>query len=136
MWLIVSHFLTWYEVLHPPLYKMWGPMSCEINLWRQVGQHGLQGPCQGLGRGTSDTRKSSGSSPSLPFWCQDSAHSPQLQLKWTLLWGPSPVLQLEPCLDPARWNLELLIYLLVSHILRVRSKLAGQCPQTSCVLKG
>lgn len=50
VWLIVSHFLTTCEeVLHPLLYTMWGPMSCEINLWRQLGRHGQQGALPGPG---------------------------------------------------------------------------------------
>lgn len=50
VWLIVSHFLTTCEeVLHLPLYTTRGPMSCEINLWRQLGQHGQQGALPGPG---------------------------------------------------------------------------------------
>lgn len=50
VWLIVSHFLTCCEeVLHPPLNTPWGPLSCEINLWRQLGQHGQQRALPGPG---------------------------------------------------------------------------------------
>lgn len=44
----------------------------------------------------------------------------------------SLIQQLEPCISPARRNLELLIHLSVSEFLRVRSKLVGQCPHTCC----
>lgn len=132
----VSHFLTCCEeVLHPPLYTPWGPLSCEINLWRQLGQHGQQGALPGPGERNQWHREEQWqlSFPSiLRMWCQDSAPSPQLGLTWTLLWGLSPIHQLEPCLSTAKRNLELLIYLLVNQFLRVRSKLAGQCPHTSC----
>lgn len=136
VWLIVSHFLTCCEeVLHPPLYTPWGPLSCEINLWRQLGQHGQQGALPGPGERNQWHREEQWRLlfPSvLRRWCQDSAPCPQLGLTWTLLWGLSPIQQLEPCLSTAKRSLELLIYLLVNQFLRVRSKLAGQCPHTSC----
>lgn len=91
VWLIVSSWVLTRceEALHPPVYMARGPVSCEIDRGRQVGQRDDKRPARAWGE--EPVAPGRVVAALLPFHLKGvvpgGCPPPHLRLKWTLLRG-------------------------------------------------